>query len=107
MEIRLDIGKNIYKDLVKYSEIEDKELDHFAIDMIDLGLRIHKNAATKEPEIDENERLLRENNAIIKEVIRCTFEKTKVQSKVFDADTLITMVENTTAAFLEGKLKGA
>jgi hypothetical protein len=103
MEIKLDVGKNTYIDLVKYSETEDKKLDHFAIDMIDLGLRVHKNSETKEPEIDENERLLRENNAIIKEVIRCTFEKTKVQSKVFDADTLITMVENTTAAFLEGK----
>ena len=103
MEIKLDIGKNTFQDLVKYSGIEDKELDRFAIDMIDLGLRIHKNSAEKEPEIDENERLLRENNALIKEIIRCTFEKTKVHAKVFDAETLIAMIENSVDAFLAGK----
>ena len=103
MEVKLDIGKNTLQGLVKYSKIEDKELDCFAIDMIDLGLRIHKNPATDTPEDDTNERLLRENNALIKEIIRCTFEKTKVHAKVFDAETLIAMIENSVDAFLAGK----
>ena len=46
---------------------------------------------------------LRENNALIKEIIRCTFEKTKVHAKVFDAETLIAMIENSVDAFLAGK----
>ena len=103
MEISLDVGKNTYTDLVEYSQKEGKALDCFAIDMIDLGLRIHKNPATETPEEDTNERLLRENNALIKEIIRCTFEKTKVHAKVFDAETLIAMIENSVDAFLAGK----
>ena len=102
MEIRLDIGKNTFQDLTKYSEQAGEEIDRFAIDMIDLGLRVHKSSSEKEPEIDEKERLLLENNAIIKEVIRCVFEKTKINQKVFDAETLITLIENNTEAFLQG-----
>ena len=104
MEIKLDIGKNTFEDLSKYAKKEDKDIDNFAIDMIDLGLRVHKSSADKAVEIDEKERLLLENNTIIKEVIRCVFEKTKINQKVFDSETLITLIENNTEAFLQGKL---
>ena len=104
MEIKLDIGKNTFEDLTKYAKADDKAVDHFAIDMIDLGLRVHKSSADKAVEIDEKERLLLENNALIKEMIRCVFEKTKISQKVFDAETLVTLIENNTEAFLQGKL---
>jgi len=37
-------------------------------------------------------------------MIRCVFEKNKISQKVFDAETLITLIENNTEAFLQGKL---
>jgi len=104
MEIKLDIGKNTFEDLTKYAHKEDKTIDHFAVDMIDLGLRVYKGSSEQSSEIDEKERLLLENNALIKEMIRCVFEKNKISQKVFDAETLITLIENNTEAFLQGKL---
>ena len=108
MEITIDIGKHTYQDLAKYAASEDKEIDVFASEILDLGLRLHKaNQSSTEEElaIDEKERLLIENNRIVKEVMRCVFEKTKTSMRVFDANTLVTMVENETDAFLQGKLK--
>lgn len=104
MEIKLDVGKNTFEDLTKYAQKENKAIDHFAVDMIDLGLGVYKGSAEKLPEIDEKERLLLENNALIKKIIRCVFEKTKISQKVFDVETLITLIENNTESFLQEKI---
>ena len=45
MEIKLDIGKNTFEDLNKYAQKQDKAIDHFAVDMIDLGLRVYKGSS--------------------------------------------------------------
>ncbi|WP_203249993.1 hypothetical protein [Cysteiniphilum marinum] len=108
MEITIDIGKHTYQDLAKYAASEDKEIDVFASEILDLGLRIYKanqSSSEEDTAIDEKERLLIENNRIVKEVMRCVFEKTKTSMRVFDANTLVTMVENETDAFLRGKAK--
>ena len=44
-----------------------------------------------------------ENNQTLKEIIRCVFDKTKTTGKLFDAEALITMIENNVASYLEGK----
>jgi len=103
MEIKLDIGKNTYNELVKESKNASKDLDHFAIDMMELGLRVASASSDEDEPVDESIRLLMENNSIAKEVIRCVFDRTKITGKLYDADTLITMIESNTDAFLRGK----
>lgn len=107
MEITIDIGEHTYQDLAKYAASGEKKISVFASEILDYGLRIHiANQLSSEDgtAIDEKERLLIENNRIVKEVMRCVFEKTKTSMRVFDANTLVTMVENETDAFLRGKI---
>jgi hypothetical protein len=106
MEMKIDIGKNIYNKLSKYANSSGDDIEDFTLNMIDLGLRIHESSLDKndvEQPKDESLKAVLENNQIIKEVIRCVFDRTKVTGKLFDAETLITMTENTTDAYLSGK----
>lgn len=106
MEINLDIGKRNYNRIAKYANDESVDIDIFADEMLDIGLAMYEAKKNRtEKEIDEQERLLIENNKIVKEVIRCVFVKSKTCAKAFDADTLLTIVENETDAYLRGKLK--
>ncbi|MDA7742190.1 hypothetical protein N8865_01080 [Francisellaceae bacterium] len=106
MEIALDIGKNIHNKLGKYADTSGETIEDFTLNMIDLGLRIHESSLVKDDDIqpqDESLQATLENNKIIKEVIKCVFDRDKITGKLYDADTLITMAENTTAAYLSGK----
>jgi hypothetical protein len=103
MEITLDIGGNTYHELAKKSQIEGKELDHFATDMIELGLKVFSASSSEDESVDDNMRLLMENNKLAKEVIKCVFDRTKTTGKFYDSDTLITMIEKNTDAYLNGK----
>jgi hypothetical protein len=103
MEITLDIGGNTYHDLAKKSQTDGKELDHFAIDMIELGLRDFTASSAEDKPVDDSMRLLIENNKLAKEVIKCVFDRTKTTGKFYDSDTLITMIEKNTDAYLNGK----
>jgi hypothetical protein len=106
VEIKLDIGKHVYNDLAKFAKDENKDIDVFAGEILDFGLRVYKaQQGESEQEIDEHERLIIENNKVVKEIIRCVFVKSKTRAKAFDADTLLTMVENETDAYFRGKLK--
>ena len=73
--------------------------------MLDLGLRVHQSSLEKTDDIaiDDGMKYAIETNEIVKEMIRCVFDKTKTTGKFFDADTLITMIENKTSAYLKGK----
>jgi Zn ribbon nucleic-acid-binding protein len=103
MEIRLDIGKNSYNDLMKNAKQESLAFEDFTINMLELGLRVFK--ASKEPKTDADDslRLLMENNQMLKESIRCVFDKAKIEAKVFDAETLLAYIQNGVDNYLKGK----
>jgi len=105
MEIKLDVGENVYVKLEKHAKNSSVTTAQFALDMLDLGLRVHQSSLEKTDDIaiDDGMKYAIETNEIVKEMIRCVFDKTKTTGKFFDADTLITMIENKTLAYLKGK----
>ena len=72
--------------------------------MIEFGLRVYQSSQ-KNDVPDEQLKYVMENNQILKEIIRCVFDKTKTTGKLFDAETLITMIENNITSYLKGKNK--
>lgn len=105
MEMKLDVGENVYVKLEKHAKNSSVTTAQFALDMLDLGLRVHQSSLEKTDDIaiDDGMKYAIETNEIVKEMIRCVFDKTKTTGKFFDADTLITMIENKTSAYLKGK----
>ena len=103
MEIKLDIGKNTYNELANLSEDEALDFEDFAINMLELGLRVFKASKEQKADSDDNLRLLMENNQMLKESIRCVFDKAKIEAKVFDANTLLTYIQNGVDNYLKGK----
>ena len=105
MEIKLDVGENVYVKLEKHAKNSSVNTAQFALDMIDLGLRVHQSSLEKTDDIaiDDGMKYAIETNEVVKEMMRCVFDKTKTTGKFFDADTLITMIENKTSAYLKGK----
>lgn len=103
MEITLDIGKHIYNGILEKAESEGKEIDELACELLDLGFRITQQKNDEDMEIDDKERLLIENNKMMKEVMSCVFDKRKTTVKAFDSESLVTMIENETHAYLVGK----
>ncbi len=104
--MKLDIGANVYEELEKHAKSSSKSTANFALDMLDLGLRVHKSSLDKSSDdlaVDDSVKYAIETNEVVKEIIRCVFDKTKTTGKFFDADTLITMIENKTSAYLKGK----
>ena len=106
MEITLDIGKNTYNDLGTLCEEQALPFEDFTINMLELGLRVFK--ASKEPKDTTNDplKLMMENNEMLKETIRCVFEKSKPKIQVYDAESLITCIENSVDSYLKGKEVG-
>lgn len=107
--MKLDIGSNIFNKLAKFAEGEATDPNDFALEMIDLGLRIHERSLkNEEPEqADDTEKYLIETNKLVKEVVQCVFDRSKVSEKLYDSEALITLVENTTQAYLAGKEDGS
>jgi hypothetical protein len=105
MEIKLDVGENVYVKLEKHAKNSSVTTAQFALDMLDLGLRVHQSSLEKTDDIaiDDGMKYAIETNEVVKEMMRCVFDKTKTTGKFFDADTLITMIENKTSAYLKGK----
>ena len=103
--MKLDMGVNVYEELEKHAKSSSKSTASFALDMLDLGLRVHKSSLEKSDDVvvDDSVKYAIETNEVVKEIIRCVFDKTKTTGKFFDADTLITMIENKTSAYLKGK----
>lgn len=107
MEMTLDVGKNIANEIAVYAQKQEMESDHFALNMLELGLRVHKASVEKEDsEGDETLQLLLKNNTLLEEVVRCVFDKTKVSSHVFDAQTLLNTVKSNTEAYFKGRRDG-
>lgn len=47
MEIKLDIGANVYEKLENHAKISSKSITNFAIDMLDLDMRVYQSSLEK------------------------------------------------------------
>ena len=109
MEITLDIGKNIAKQISDIAKSDDLEFDIVALKMLDLGLRIHQSSLekTKEdsvpPDLNGLLNKVMENNYLLKETLGHVFHKEKSMLKTYDAMTAITVSENMAKSFMDGK----
>ena len=106
MEITLDVGKNTVNQITKNAESESLPFEDFAINMLELGLKVFEASQEKEDDsaaqIDPVLKMQLECNHLLKEVVRCVFDKKKVKEKDFDADTLISLVERHANGYVKG-----
>ncbi|MCF6777903.1 hypothetical protein L3V83_15145 [Thiotrichales bacterium 19X7-9] len=104
MEITLDIGTNIWQKIQESCNSDKKGQLNFAIDMIELGLKVHEASTKKADEKVEDPivKMVLENNYLAKEILNCVFERSKTTGNFFDAKTLIHMIESNSDAYIEG-----
>ena len=81
--MKLDVGSHIYDKLEKHAKSNGKSTANFALDMLDLGIREYKSSLEKSDEIvvDGSVKYAIETNEVVKEIIRCVFDKTKTTGK--------------------------
>jgi len=100
----LDVGRNVVTKLTAGASAEGLEREDFALNMMELGLRVFEASAEKDGGGDDSWlALLLENNVMLKEITRCVFDKSKTADKVFDAESLLLMVQNNVKSYLQGK----
>ena len=106
MEIKLDVGRNTVNQITKNAESESLPFEDFAINMMELGLKVFEASQEKEDDsatqIDPVLQMQLECNHLLKEVVRCVFDKKKVKEKAFDADTLIALIEKHADGYVYG-----
>ena len=106
MEIKLDVGKNTVNQITKNAESESLPFEDFAINMLELGLKVFEASQEKEDDsemqIDPEFQMQLECNQLLKEVMRCVFDKNKIKEKAFDADTLISLIERHADGYVKG-----
>ncbi len=104
MDITLDIGGNTWSEVDVLAQHKGKRTEHMALDLIELGLKVAKTEKGEEEQvIDPLLQALTENNLILKEVIRCVFDQDKVSESLFDAETLLVLINEKVNAYLSGK----
>ena len=109
MEITIDIGKNVAKQLSDISKSDDIEFQIAALKMLYLGIRIYQSSLEKDKDtpapVDINGLLnkVMENNYLIKEMIGHVFQKERSMLKTYDAMTAIVVSENMAKSFMDGK----
>ena len=109
MEITIDIGKNVAKQLSDIAKADDIEFEIAALKMLDLGIRIYQSSLEKDKDtpapVDINGLLnkVMENNYLIKEMIGHVFQKERSMLKTYDAMTAIVVSENMAKSFMDGK----
>lgn len=107
MEITIDIGKNIYKQITDIAVHEKIDFDIAAIKAIDIGVRVYLSSLEKKSEPDpvlvEILEKLKENNILAKETICHVFNKDKSMLKAYDTATAIQLSESMAKSFTQGK----
>ena len=95
MELRIDIGEDIYEDLETASKMEGKNLNAMASAMLALGAKVFLNS--KENKVDSATSQLLKNsirsNEILTEILHIIFDKEKSKLGVYDAETAIALIE--------------
>lgn len=95
MELRIDIGEDIYEDLETASKMEGKNLNAMASAMLALGVKVFLNS--KENKVDlVTSQLLKNSirsNEILTEILHIIFDKDKSNLGVYDAETAIALID--------------
>ncbi len=104
MDITLDIGGNTWSEVDVLAQHKGKRTEHMALDLIELGLKVAKTEKGEEEQvIDPLLQALTENNLILKEVIRCVFDQTKISEPLFEAESLLLLIQQKVKTYLRGK----
>jgi len=109
MEITIDIGKHVVKKITDIALSEKIDFDIAALNLLDLGLRIHQSSLEKDDDnnLDPTMSVILnktiENNYFIKETLGHVFTKERSMLKTYDAITAIAVVENMAKSFMDGK----
>ena len=109
MEITIDIGKHVAKQISDIALSEKIDFDIVALNLLDLGLRIHQSSLEKDAdnELDPTLSVILnktiENNLFLKESLGHVFTKERSMLKTYDATTAISVVENMAKSFMNGK----
>ena len=108
MEITIDIGGNVVKQLQDIAYNQGKEMEIVALDLLDIGLRVQASSSKNSSDdgqqpVDDTLKLLTENNLLCREILASTFNKSCSKLKVLNADTAINILEKMAASYLKGK----
>lgn len=109
MEITIDIGKHVVKQITDIALSEKIDFDIAALKILDLGLRIYQSSLEKDGENDLDPTLsiilnkTIENNYFLKEMLGHVFSKDRSMLKTYDQKTAIAVIENMTKSFMDGK----
>ena len=104
MELSVDIGSNVYDDLVEASKMEGKNLQSTASAMLALGVKVF--LSSQENKLDPTTSLLLKNsiksNEMLVEILHIIFDNNKSKLGVYDADTAVALIEKIANKFQEG-----
>lgn len=104
MEITVDIGADVHDALQRISEINKKNIDVTAAEMMSLGARIFLSSLEKKE--DKAMKILLENslksNEILTELLHILFNRDKSKLGVYDSDTALMLIEKMVEKFMDG-----
>ena len=103
MEVKVDIGADIYNALEKIASMKEQKLDVTLAEMLSLGAKVYLNSVEKK--VDRTTRALlintRENNRILVEILHIIFDKDKSDLGVYDAETALDLINRMTMDYIE------
>ena len=110
MEITIDIGKHVAKQIADLAKSENVDFDIAALRMLDLGLRVHEssseNNAIKEPDpllLTLLDKVL-VNHFLMQETLGHVFVKERSMLKTYDALSAISVAEHRARSFVDGRV---
>lgn len=109
MEITIDIGKNVAKQITDIAKSDGVDFDIAALKMLDLGLRVHQSSLEKNTEKDVDPLLSTVLNKVlvshflIQETLGHVFVKERSTFKTYDALTAICVAEHMADSFMDGQ----
>lgn len=108
MEITLDVGANIYQSLTQFAEKEGKDFELFALDMLELGLRVqvaNQEAGDSErPKFDITDVMLAivETRYQTEDILRMVFDKQRSHYKLYNSDATLSAIREKSLGFQDG-----
>lgn len=110
MEITLDMGKNVHQSLVDIAGKNHKTPENFALDMVELGLRIFaaNQAQADDSPVDLTSQLTQilkivtEGRYQTEDVFRMIFDREKSGYRLFDAESTLALIKEKSISFQEG-----
>lgn len=104
MEIRVDVGADVAERIEYLAKVKSKSQDVIAAEMMSIGAQVMLNSL--EEKQDQITSLLLKNsvkaNEILSEILFSVFNREKSKLGVYDAETVLALVERMVDNFVEG-----